>query len=232
MSLLKNILSPFVEFSDEKKAEPAGESKSAVKSNPEVTDEYMAGPTSTRANIAIPAQPYATPPGTIALPEHQQHFEKLVEEANAKNPLFQGTDFKEFVESKADIDAIADEATKYITAFNVLKRTGLTKDRLITTGQEYINLIGRDLNAFQSAHSQQYQKEVKQKELIIQKKAEELQALSDKISALNQEISVMSKEIVQTKDKLNSVKNSFLLAGENKQKEIQTELQKIAEYFK
>jgi archaellum component FlaC len=113
----------------------------------------------------------------------------------------------------------------------VLKSTGLTKEKLLSTGQEYLNIIGRDLNAFQSAHAQQYQKEVRQKELLIQKKAEELQALTKKINDLKSEINVISGEINATKDKLNRTKNSFLLAGENKQNEIQAELQKIAQYF-
>jgi archaellum component FlaC len=94
-----------------------------------------------------------------------------------------------------------------------------------------LNVIGRDLNAFQSAHAQQYKKEVGPKELLIQKKAEELQGLTQKINALKNEINQLTRDINLTKDKLNTTKNSFLLAGEKKQKEIQTELQKIARLF-
>ena len=177
--------------------------------------------------------PTYSPAGSLTrpLPEHEQYFERLIEEANARNPIFQGTDYKEFVDSKVDIDDIQDEALKYKTAYNILKSTGLTKEKLLSTGQEYLNIIGRDLNAFQSAHAQQYQKEVRPKEMQIQKKAEELQALTQRINALKSEINQITQEINLSKDKLNTTKNSFLLAGENKQKEIQTELQKIAHYF-
>jgi hypothetical protein len=177
--------------------------------------------------------PAYSPAGTITgpLPEHEEYFERLIDEANRKNPLFQGTDYKEFIDSKLDIDDIADESIKYRTAFNILKNSGLTKDKLLSTGQEYLNVIGRDLNAFQSAHSQQYKKEVRQKEVLIEKKVEELQALTIKVNALKQEINQVSAEINLTKEKLNTTKNSFLLAGEKKQKEIETELQKIAHYF-
>jgi archaellum component FlaC len=72
---------------------------------------------------------------------------------------------------------------------------------------------------------------VGQKELLIQKKAEELQAITQRINALKTEINKLTQEINLTKDKLNITKNSFLLAGEKKQKEIQTELQKIAQMF-
>ena len=124
-----------------------------------------------------------------------------------------------------------DEALRYRTAFNVLKSTGLTKEKLIATGQEYINLVGRDMNAFQSAHAQQYQKEVKQKENLIQTKATELQQLTQKINALKTDINQLSQDITITKEKLDITKNSFLLAGEHKQQEIQTELEKIVQYF-
>jgi hypothetical protein len=177
--------------------------------------------------------PAYSPGGTITgpLPQHEQYFEKLIEEANNKNPIFQGADYKEFVDSKIDIDDIADESIKYRTAFNILKGGGLTKDKLLSTGQEYINLIGRDLNAFQGAYSQQYKKEVRQKEALIEKKVQELQALTIKLNALKQEINQASAEINLTKERLNTTKNSFLLAGEKKQKEIETELEKIAHYF-
>lgn len=235
MSLLKHILSPFVEFKEgDKPATPLKEN-AAQKQEYNSTPANVHQPPHTMADaIPVQVQPApraAIPPNTRILPEHQQYFENLMEDANAKNPIFQGTDFKEFIDSKIDVDAIADEPTKYRTAFNVLKRTGLTRERLLSTGQEYINIIGREMNAFQSAHSQQYQKDVKQKELLLQKKAEELKALNDRIAALNQEIGKLSQEVVQTKDTLNAAKNSFLLAGENKQQEINSELQKIAQYF-
>lgn len=246
MSLLKQILSPFVEFEDDKKKEPIKENIPPVVPDyrapiPTAVPDYGAPieqnvehPLITSANFKATPQTKTTAPRSVIstpLPEHLEYFEKLIDEANEKNPFFQGTDYKEFLESKFDIDNIADEATRYKTAFNVLKRTGLTKEKLLSTAHEYHNLVGRDLNAFQGAHSQQYQKEVKQREQLIQKKAEELQVLSQKMNALKKEISQLSQEITETKDRLDLTKNSFLLAGENKQNEIQTELQKIEQYF-
>jgi hypothetical protein len=248
MSFLKQLLTPFVEFENDSKQGPA-------KPNPPVTAPAAVPATPSFLPPPIPAVPEnaqhplingPAPPitipdhvptysagGTITepLPEHEQYFERLIDEANAHNPLFQGTDYKEFVDSKLDIDDIQDEALKYQTAYNVLKSTGLTKEKLLSTGQEYLNLIGRDLNAFQSAHAQQYQKEVRPKEELIQKKAQELQTLTQRLNTLKAEINQISQEISLTKDKMNTTKNSFLLAGENKQREIQTELRKISQHF-
>jgi hypothetical protein len=246
MSFLKQLLTPFVEFENDPKPGPAQPTPpaSAPPVAAPVTPSFL--PPAVPENVQHPlingpATPSTSPDpvptysagGTLTepLPEHEQYFERLVEEANARNPLFQGTDYKEFVDSKLDIDDIQDEALRYQTAYQVLKSTGLTKEKLLSTGQEYLNLIGRDLNAFQSAHAQRYQQEVRPKEELIQQKAQELQTLTQRLTTLKAEINQLSQEITLTKDKMNTTKNSFLLAGENKQREIQTELQKITQHF-
>ncbi len=240
MSLIKHLLNPFIAFDEDKKKEPDKESKKAAAPVPQaiqpVADEDAHHPLITDSAHAVNTAnktPVYSPAGTIAgpMPEHQQYFEKLIDDANNRNPLFQGADYKEFVDSKIDIDDITDEALKYKTAFNIFKNSGLTKDKLLSTGQEYIHIIGLDMNAFQSAHMQQYKKEVHPKEILIQKKAEELQALTQRLNALKGEINSLTQEINLTKEKLDTTKNSFLLAGENKQQEIQNELDKIAHYF-
>lgn len=237
MSFLKQILSPFVEFKDQPAKEPVYEDKPAVIPSP--VTPFVPAPsavdhplfTATGISPSAPSQAAAPRTGVTALPEHRQYFEKLIEDANAKNPFFTGADYKEFIDNKLNIDDIADEETKYRTAFNILKKSGVTKEKLLTTAQEYHNLVGRDMNAFQSAHMQNYQKETRQREGQIEKKAEEVLALSEKINALKKEINQISQELTDTKDKMDRTKNSFLLAGEYKQQEIQTEMQKIQRYF-
>lgn len=249
MSFLKQLLNPFIEFDEAEKkgtqpvqkapvapaAAPAKPAPAAAAPPP--ADQPTEHPLITGVPAAAPAVAAQVPTysasGTLSvpLPEHVAYFERLIDEANRTNPLFQGSDYKEFVDSKLDIDDITDEALKYRTAYNVLKSTGLTREKLLATGQEYLNLVGRDMNAFQGAHALQYSKEVRGKEQLIQKKAEELQALTQRINALKAEINGLTQEINLTKEKLNTTKQSFLLAGEAKQKEIETELEKIAQYF-
>lgn len=237
MSFLKNILKPFVEFNpeDENNA-PLQDSKLQQKNlaKEKVTTSDNGGNVNnipTASATSYKASQAAGTAKSAVSNDYHTYFENLVEEANAKNPIFQGTDFKEFIDSKIDVEAIADEGTRYKTAFNVLKRTGLTKEKLVTTGQQYINLIEQDLKGFANAFNQQYQSEVEQKEQLLQKKAEELQALNEKITVLNNDMKQMSQQIVQNKEKLNTNKNAFLSAGEDKKKEIENELQKIDQYF-
>lgn len=238
MSFLKNILKPFVEFNpeDENNAvqqqsklqqKNVSKEKASTSDNGENVNNISTAP----AASSYKSSPAAGAAKSAASNDYHTYFENLVEEANAKNPIFQGTDFKEFIDSKIDVEAITDEGTRYKTAFNVLKRTGLTKEKLVTTGQQYMNLIEQDLKGFANAFNQQYQSEVEQKEQLLQKKAEELQALNEKITALNNEMKQMSQQVVQNKEKLNTNKNAFLSAGEEKKKEIENELQKIDQYF-
>ncbi|MEJ7681943.1 MAG: hypothetical protein WKG06_29650 [Segetibacter sp.] len=190
MSFLKNILKPFVDFNQEDENEaPVEESKLQQKSNtkekvsvPDNAEYANTGNDTTAATSSVMTSQATGTSKSAALNDYHQYFENLVEEANTKNPIFQGTDFKEFIDSKIDVEAIADEGTRYKTAFNVLKRTGLTKEKLVTTGQQYIQLIEQDLKGFADAYNQQYKTDVEQKEQLLQKKAEELQLLNDKIS--------------------------------------------------
>jgi uncharacterized protein (DUF885 family) len=239
MSLLKNILKPFVEFNKEEDNELSPKEGTIQQKNDDENNVSTIDNTAiTNATNSTPAVSAAQTSSrssnianTAASSEYHKYFENLIEEANAKNPMFQGTDFKEFIDSKIDVEAIADEATRYKTAFNVLKRTGLTKERLVTTGQQYMQLIDQDLKGFADAYNQQYKNDVEQKEQLLQKKAEELKALNDKIATLNGEMQQLSQQVVQSKEKLNNNKNAFITAGQQKRKEIEIELQKINQYF-
>lgn len=228
MSFLKNILGVFVELEDYKEVKK--DSVSSQKDNAAtIVKSSVEKPSNT---INLNTEPIKTSTtNSYSFEEYQQHFEELIQEANQKYPVFQGTDFKEFMDSKTDVEAITDEAAKYRTAFNVLKRTGLTKEKLVTTAREYINVIDKDLEAFESAYNQQYRMEVEQKEQQLKHKTEELQMLSNKIAALNNELKQISQEVIKSKNQLTTNKSAFVLAGENKKKEIQDELQKINQYF-
>ena len=238
MSFLKQLLNPFIEFDENKKPvtqQPAGSAVPVANTaagtaelvhHPLIPDGQTPAATQTPiTSLPVPA------PGTDTATEHKQYFDRLIEKANQENPMFAGPDYKEFVDARVDIDDIADENLKYTTAFNILKSAGLTKEKLLSSGREYLNIIGRDLNAFQTAHAQLYKKELGQKEQDLQAKVLELQQLSQRLSVLKSEINTATQEINQAKDTLNKTRNSFLLAGEQKQHEIETELKKIAGFF-
>lgn len=231
MSLLKNILGAFVEFKESQNPQPPDRKAPAEAALPGATTDASTTTVTIDSTNDFTNNAATTSSGSATVTEYYKHFDDLLEEANAKNPFFKGTDFKEFIDSKIDVEAITDEASRYRTAFNVLKRTGLTKERLVTTGKEYLNIVDRDIKAFESVYEQHYRSEVEHKEQLLLQKSRELQALSEKIETLNQEMKQLSQEVIESKSKLVSNKNSFVQAGENKKKEIKTELEKIDQYF-
>lgn len=242
MSFLKQILKPFVEFDEDLNKEKEAKDKtsppaSMVRENKiplpyDETSHPLIDEPEKKQLQADPVPTYA-PSGTMdkPLPEHILYFEQLIDQANANNPVFSGADYKEFIDNKLDIDDIHDEALKYKTAYNILKGSGLTKTKLLETGQLYLELIGRDLNNFQGAQAMKYRKETGPKEEEIQKKAAELQALQQKITKLKNEINLLTRDVNVEREKLNTARSSFLLAGESKQNEIVEELKKIDRYF-
>lgn len=222
MNLLKNILGAFVEFPENNNETPQ-QPKSDL-------SQRSVSPKPANDSAQVSVAPVSGTAPAYPVTDYHKHFDELIEEANEKNRLFQGTDYKEFADSKSDLEAITDEPAKYRTAFNVLKRTGLTKEKLLSTGKEYINIVDLDLKAFDNAYKQQYGVDVENKESLLQQKSNELQVLSEKIAALNAEIKELNRQAAESKDRLAANKKAFTLAGENKKNEIQSELQKIERY--
>ncbi|MEP6736393.1 MAG: hypothetical protein ABJA70_12780 [Chryseolinea sp.] len=262
MSFLKQLLSPFIEFDEQKNAQtkssgpPPPATKTAQTSEPASAPKSVAPPSSkvsaaplptaqgsqqvehplipnNKTGIDLNETPKYSPSGMLTGPlqQHEKYFEELIEKANQTNPFFAGNDYKEFVDGKLDIDDIKDESLKYQTAFNILKSSGLTKDKLLKTGQEYVNIIGRDLNVFQSAHTDRYKNELGQKESELKKRTEQLQVLLQQANQLKKEINTLTQDIHLGADKLSTIRDSFILAGERKQDEIMRELEKIGRYF-
>lgn len=221
MSILKYILSPFVEF---KEPEP-GEAANARNNTP------VAPVNQPSSTVNAPIRAQNAPVSNNDTGNFKSFFDKLIEDANEKNPVFKGTDLKEYIDTKVELDSIPDEATKIKTAFNVLKRTGLTKDKLLSTGQEYIKLIEHELAGIEGAFSQQYKNDVQLKEEQIQAKAQEIAALNEKIDTIHQEISTLSQQVSQSKEQLTTNKNQFILAGQQKKSELENEIQQINQYL-
>src|SRR3954447_9298585 len=111
MSLLKNILKPFVDFNagdENEDAEQEGKlpQKEMAKDNvsTSVNAAVNTGNTTTTTNASYKPSQATSSAKSAAINDYHQYFENLIEEANAKNPMFQGTDFKEFIDSKIDVE--------------------------------------------------------------------------------------------------------------------------------
>jgi len=222
MSIFKYILSPFVEFKETDQSVPG---QGAGVGNTQVADPVSI------SSVSSSSVANTSTNNNAVSNDFKAYFEKLIEDANQKNPVFAGTDLKEYLDTKVELDTIPDEVTKIKTAFNVLKRTGLTKDKLMSTGREYIKLIESDLAGIEGAFAQQYKNEVELKQQQVQAKANEIKLLNEKIAIMTEEMAQLTMQVSQSKEQLTNNKNQFILAGEQKKSEIQTELQKINQYL-
>lgn len=222
MSIFKYILSPFIEFKDTDVNAPVNQPVSG--SNAVTNNESLN--TGTEKKAAQNAKG-----NTSNVYNFTTHFNQLIEDANQKNPVFQGADLKEYMDTIVELDTISDEVVKIKTAFNILKKSGLTKDKLLFTGQEYIKLIEHDLAGIEGAFAQQYKNDVELQEQQVQAKAQELKTLNEKIVLLNDEIATINNNIAKSKAQLTTNKDQFILAGKSKKAELETELQKIKQYL-
>jgi len=217
---LKNILGAFIEISEDKKQEIK---KDTLPSKASGKTETPSQPVQT----FTPSFTSSMPPGSIT--EFDAYFANLLTEENQKN--FPGTDYYEFVTAKENMNAIPVEETKYVTTFNVLKSTGLTKDVLLSTAKRYMDVITNELTTFVNSYQSLYKQQVEDKQALIDEKAKQMQTLSEQINALNQEMTFIQTEMTQNKIKLTSKKEGFQIAAENKKKQIQDEVDKITRYI-
>jgi len=213
----KKILGAFIEIPEDEKA-PVKKTGTEVKKST-ITDI---------APETMPPTPQYTSTNTASASEFEGHFNNLIEEENKKN--FPGTDFYEFIIAKENMNAIPVEETKYVTTFNVLKSTGLTKQVLLDTAKRYKDIVVNELNAFLNTFQQTYKQQVDDKQALIDQKAKQMQQLSEQINVLNQEMLSIQTEMNQNKIKLSSKKEGFQIAALNKQKSIQDEIDKIEKY--
>jgi vacuolar-type H+-ATPase subunit I/STV1 len=220
MSIFKTILSPFIQFDEsgnDQVKKPDTQAPAVSANAPEAKSSAY-----TDASITTSQNDTGSFEG---------YFTKILDEANQKNPVFQGIDLKEFIEAKTELDSIPDEGAKIVTAFNVLKKTGLTKEKLLTTGQEYIKIIDQELAGIEGAFAQQYKNDVQLKEQQVQVKTKEIEAINAKLESLRQEISTLSQQVAKSKAQLTQNKTQFVNAGQLKKAEIEAELQKINHYL-
>lgn len=167
----------------------------------------------------------------VTLAEIETRLKKVMEAENKKN--FPGADYYEFQLALENMKEVPVESAKYSSAFNVLSATqGLTKDHLVQTAQQYIGVIDREIGEFTAGFDKENKEQVADKQSLIEDKTRQMQELSEQIVALNDEIKHLSQELVDNKNRLSSMKTSFLTVAQGQKDKISNELNKIGTYIK
>ena len=238
----KKFIGTFVELKDDETKPanakpgkvPAQPAQDAGKDTPhfQETPQYQEMPDlNVAAGHAQAVDMVSSDSNKVTLAEIEDRLKKVMEAENKKN--FPGADYYEFQLALENMKEVPVESAKYSSAFNVLSATqGLTKDHLVQTAQQYIGVIDREINEFSAGFDKENKEQVDDKQSLIEDKTRQMQELSEQIVALNDEIKHLSQELVDNKNRLSSMKTSFLAVAQGQKDKISNELNKIGTYIK
>jgi chromosome segregation ATPase len=124
----------------------------------------------------------------------QQLTTKLMEAIENNN--LEGFDYLEFKNTLTSIiHVIADESTRYRTAFEMAKTMGASKDTLLKSIHHYLEVLKKEESKFKDALENQKQKQITSRE-------EELKRLQDSVHEKESHIQKLTLEITNTRKKM------------------------------
>lgn len=193
------------------------------------------------AESVRPAEP-ATPPdkpvsgspaGTVS-----DRFMEILMTALEKNNR-EGFDYLEYKQSLQNLASMAmDEATRYKSAFAMAQTLGVTREALLESGQYYLSVLQQEEEKFNTAHTQQRQKLVgeREKELhdlkngIAQREAQIAQ-LQQEIEAAKQRMSQIDSEIHANTQKIERTRADFETTLQVVNAQIRGDLERMQQYL-
>lgn len=144
-----------------------------------------------------------------------QHFEGLLKGANLPGP-----DYYEFTRVMDTLAGpIKDEATRIAAAFQSLAVQGLTKEKLFSSAQQYIDIIEKDREGFQAAVDSKAQEEITARKQRLADLEKDIKNASDQINQLTaviakskNESSQLQTEITETETKIKRNESAYQAA--------------------
>lgn len=221
--MFKNLKSLFIVEEEGAKANasaPAQKQESAPKTNPE---------TSPKAT-----EPVKSEPGK-ASPELTEVLLKAMEVNN-----LDGFDYLEFKQSLNSLKKMPmDEQTRYQSAFAMAQTMGVSVERLLQTGQHYLDVLKQEEQKFQAAVNNQKSKHIGEKEQSIQQleanvkaKAEQIKQLTAEIEADQASALKLKQEISDATVKVENTKNDFMASYQMLVQQISGDLTNIKNFLK
>ncbi len=146
-----------------------------------------------------------------------------------------GEDYIEFMEALKAMQTLnLDEKIKFQTVMATLSTKGLTKARIMESGDYYIKILEAEKEKFNATLQSETQNQVKSKEDSIKSieatnasKAKEIQKLTEEITKNQIEISEIKKKIEESKTKISSTQNRFLYTFDYLKNQISINIDKI-----
>ena len=160
-------------------------------------------------------------------------FDELLEKSNLPGP-----DYYEFMKMTQAMPTLTDDV-KYPAAFSALKVQGLSKQSLLDTAQQYIDILRADKEKFSQALESKVVSEINKKKAnlsnsqdSIKQKQEMIQQLQTEINKETTDILNLTQEISSDEKKLSDKNTAYSAASEAKKNTILSDIQKINTYIK
>lgn len=206
-SLGKKILSAFVEMDDSKTKEKEPETL------PQQTFQHVA-----------PQQ--VTPVTAEAGSKFSEHFNRLFAEANLPGP-----DYYEFSKMTEAMQAIADEKARFAAAFAGLQVQGLDKQKLLSSAQQYLQILEADAAAFHNTIDEALLEKVQSRKKEMADTQERIQKLSQEIITLQQHIDTLTQEIAGNEAKIENSTAGYAAALAGSKNKLLHDMEKINKHI-
>ena len=152
----------------------------------------------------------------------------------------QGFDYFEFKQSLNSLQKmVADEATRYKSAFATASTMGLTLDKLLDTAKHYSGILDRERSKFNNAAKNQRNQMVEQrkeefallKKTILDKKAR-IKEMNDEITTHEKRLSELEGSIDNAANKIENTQRNFERSFEKLKGQIEDDIAKMTKYLK
>lgn len=155
-----------------------------------------------------------------------EYFDKLFSEANIPGP-----DYFEFSKMVAALKAVPDEFSRFCAAYAGLQVQGLTKEKLLSTAEEYLRVLDTDAGRFHSTVEAALQEKVHGKKAEAEEKSRRIRDLSKEISDLQSQIAVLQAEIGESEQKIIGRSGDYTAESAARKQQIAADIEKIKQYI-
>src|SRR5258707_12605819 len=155
-----------------------------------------------------------------------EYFDKLFSDANIPGPYY-----FEFSKMVAALKAVPDEFSRFCAAYAGLQVQGLTKEKLLSTAEEYLKVLDTDAAHFHSTVEAALQEKVHGKKAEAEEKGQRIQALSKEISDLQNQIAVLQAEIRDSEQKITGRSGDYTAESAARKQQIAADIEKIKQYI-
>jgi predicted nucleic acid-binding Zn-ribbon protein len=132
----------------------------------------------------------------------------------------------------AALKAVPDEFSRYCAAFAGLQVQGLTRDRLLSTADEYLKVLETDAAHFHSTVEAALQEKVQDKKAQAEEMFARIGALSKEIDDLQSQITTLQAGIRDSEQKITARSGDYSAESTSRQQEIAGDIEKIKQYIR